>query len=266
MAYINSTRTVVNNVGTDIALAGAGSLFTVSGSLGGTKSLTLSDGFINNGAPEANLIVPLLFPNGHNDLGPSLYLEITVAGVTNPIPVVSNQNGTLAPIPHHEMTEGGSTVYKVVDPNTILNVYYTADYDGSQNPAFVVVGNPLVLSSSTYSIYANGYDEIGYNTLSPMEVVPNLTINNWSEMQYDGFFTISCENNATGYIYLKITRDEIDIKQICFAGENTTNEDIGALTVPIMKGDKLSVFYTSSTPQNMACFANYYKKRDYSNR
>lgn len=158
MAYINSTRTVVNNVGTDIALAGAGNLFTVSGSLGGTKSLTLSDGFINNGAPEANLIVPLLFPNGHNDLGPSLYLEITVAGVTNPIPVVSNQNGTLAPIPHHEMTEGGSTVYKVIDPNTILNVYYTADYDGSQNPAFVVVGNPLVLSSSTYSIYANGWN------------------------------------------------------------------------------------------------------------
>lgn len=160
MAYINSTRTVVNNVGTDIALAGAGNLFTVSGSLGGTKSLTLSDGFINNGAPEANLIVPLLFPNGHNDLGPSLYLEITVAGVTNPIPVVSNQNGTLLPIPHHEMLEGGSTVYKVVDPNTILNVYYTADYDGSQNPAFVVVGNPLVLSSSTYSIYANGKSNI----------------------------------------------------------------------------------------------------------
>lgn len=159
MAYINSTRTVVNNVGTDIALAGAGNLFTVSGSLGGTKSLTLSDGFINNGAPEANLIVPLLFPNGHNDLGPSLYLEITVAGVTNPIPVVSNQNGTLAPIPHHEMIEGGSTVYKVVDPNTILNVYYTADYDGNGTPAFVVVGNPLVLSSSSYSIYANGWND-----------------------------------------------------------------------------------------------------------
>ena len=171
MAYINSTRTVVNNVGTDIALAGAGNLFTVSGSLGGTKSLTLSDGFINNGAPEANLIVPLLFPNGHNDLGPSLYLEITVVGVTNPIPVVSNQNGTLAPIPHHEMTEGGSTVYKVVDPNTILNVYYTADYDGSQNPAFVVVGNPLVLSSSTYSIYANGHND--YEEYSTSEVKTN---------------------------------------------------------------------------------------------
>ena len=159
MAYINSTRTVVNNVGTDIALAGAGNLFTVSGSLGGTKSLTLSDGFINNGAPEANLIVPLLFPNGHNDLGPSLYLEITVAGVANPISVVSNQNGTLLPIPHHEMIEGGSTVYKVVDPNTILNVYYTADYDGNGTPAFVVVGNPLVLSSSSYSIYANGWND-----------------------------------------------------------------------------------------------------------
>ena len=85
-------------------------------------------------------------------------------------------------------------------------------------------------------------------------------------MQYDGFFTISSENNATGFVCLEITRDEIDIKQIYFAGENTTNQDRGALTIPIIKGDKLRVFYTSSTPQMMACFANYYKKRDYSNR
>lgn len=104
------------------------------------------------------------------------------------------------------------------------------------------------------------------NDLSDIEVVPNLTNNNWSEMKYDGFFTISCENNAAGFVCLEITRDGIDIKQIYFAGENTTDQDRGALTIPIIKGDKLRVSYTSSTPQNMSCFANYYKKRDYTGR
>lgn len=248
MAYINSTRTVVNNVGTDIALAGAGNLFTVSGSLGGTKSLTLSDGFIANGAPEANLIVPLLFPNGHNDLGPSLYLEITVAGVTNPIPVVSNQNGTLAPIPHHEMTEGGSTVYKVVDPNTILNVYYTADYDGSQNPAFVVVGNPLVLSSSTYSIYANGYNDFVNNceldttryTIATAGQAINFT------PDYDGVGYLAISNNN----HFQINGDDF-------------NNSSQVTTIIFRKGDTITA---NANVTWGAFYVYYYKKRDYSNR
>lgn len=262
MAYINSTRTVVNNVGTDIALAGAGNLFTVSGSLGGTKSLTLSDGFINNGAPEANLIVPLLFPNGHNDLGPSLYLEITVAGVTNPIPVVSNQNGTLLPIPHHEMLEGGSTVYKVVDPNTILNVYYTADYDGSQNPAFVVVGNPLVLSSSTYSIYANGYNDFVNNCeLSDWEDASiSNNSSNPTEIQYDGVICFGGYNSAWGSV-----SGSVSINGISFTF--LTPGDIGRgagnwITYEVSKGDMVYVTNDMRTVMK----ARWYKKRDYSNR
>lgn len=156
MPYINSTRTVDNGVGVDIALAGAGSLFLASGLLSAQKSITLSDGFLNNGAPEENLIIPVLFPNGHNDLGPSLHASLAVTGVSNPIPIVSNQQGTLNPLPHHQMTEGGSTVYKVLQPNTVLELYYTSDYDGNGTPAFVIVGNPLVLSSADYTIYANG--------------------------------------------------------------------------------------------------------------
>lgn len=257
MAYINSTRTVVNNVGTDIALAGAGNLLTVSGSLGGTKSLTLSDGFINNGAPEANLIVPLLFPNGHNDLGPSLYLEITVAGVTNPIPVVSNQNGTLLPIPHHEMTEGGSTVYKVVDPNTILNVYYTADYDGSQNPAFVVVGNPLVLSSSSYSIYANGYDEQEYvrnqNILSDWEDFYTYNGNSYTmnSAPYDGFVTVRSRSDSGG--------TTIKVNDAQWAGINGGTH----ATVPFKKGDKIQ--FIDNIIQGDTKIA-FYTLRDYTGR
>ena len=255
MAYINSTRTVVNNVGTDIALAGAGNLFTVSGSLGGTKSLTLSDGFINNGAPEANLIVPLLFPNGHNDLGPSLYLEITVAGVTNPIPVVSNQNGTLAPIPHHEMTEGGSTVYKVVDPNTILNVYYTADYDGSQNPAFVVVGNPLVLSSSTYSIYANGNVDSDY--LSDFEQV-TISVDSASPtvIDKDGMLYISSPYEG----HVDVTINGVAIPRINYSVTTGGNSVSHQGTILVQKGDE--VYYTKGGSGVANFYARWYEYRN----
>lgn len=255
MAYINSTRTVVGGVGTDVAIAGAGNLFTVSGSLGGTKSLTLSDGFINNGAPEANLIVPLLFPNGHNDLGPSLYLEITVAGVTNPIPVVSNQNGTLLPIPHHEMTEGGSTVYKVVDPNTILNVYYTADYDGNGTPAFVVVGNPLVLSSSTYSIYANGIVDSDY--LGDFE---QITISNNSAsptvIDKDGMLLIYTPYEGC----VNFTINGITLPEINYAVTASNISRSKCATVLVQKGDE--VYYTKNGDGSADFWARWYEYRN----
>ena len=37
-------------------------------------------------------------------------------------------------------------------------MYYTSNYDGNNTPAFVIVGNPIVLSSNNYIIYADGKD------------------------------------------------------------------------------------------------------------
>ena len=127
-----------------------GNVFICSGSATDAKTVVFPDGYLNGATPEPNLAFKAVFPNGHNAANALSYLSL------NGVVVVSNQNGTLAPIPIHSMTEGGSTVYKVLQPNTVLELYYTADYDGNQTPAFVIVGNPLVLSSSTYSIYANG--------------------------------------------------------------------------------------------------------------
>ena len=95
-------------------------------------------------------IIRVMFPVGHNAAGSAVYMTL------NGNLVLSNQNGTLAPIPIHSMTEGSSTVYKVLDPNTTLEMYYTADYDGNSTPAWVVIGNPVVLSDSNYTIYADG--------------------------------------------------------------------------------------------------------------
>jgi hypothetical protein len=120
------------------------SIFAAEGEISEPKTVQV------RGMELQNMTTKIVFPVGHNTQNVSSYLTL------NGIAVVSNQNGTLAPIPIHAMTEGGSTVYKVLQPNTVLEMYYTADYDGNQTPAFVIVGNPLVLSSATYSIYANG--------------------------------------------------------------------------------------------------------------
>lgn len=130
-----------------------GNVFISADSISAAKTVTFPDGYLNGATPEPNLAFKVVFANGHNASNASSYLSL------NGVVVVSNQNGTLAPLPIHEMTEGGSTVYKVLDANTALELYYTEDYDGDNHPAFVVVGNPLVLSSSTYSIYANGLFE-----------------------------------------------------------------------------------------------------------
>lgn len=140
-----------------------GNVFICSGATADAKTVVFPDGYLNGTTPEPNLAFKAVFPNGHNAANASSYLSL------NGVVVVSNQNGTLAPIPCHAMTEGGSTVYKVLSPNTTLELYYTADYDGNQTPAFVIIGNPLVLSSSTYSIYANG--QIGNEQVATVRAI-----------------------------------------------------------------------------------------------
>ena len=164
-----------NNIdirGTKKVPSAFGNVFISSDAVGSAKTVTFPDGYLNGAAPEPNLAFKVVFANGHNAANASSYLSL------NGVVVVSNQNGTLAPLPIHEMTEGGSTVYKVLDANTALELYYTEDYDGNSHPAFVVVGNPLVLSSSTYSIYANGWNDFDRTTLdfSSKVDLPQVTI------------------------------------------------------------------------------------------
>lgn len=116
-----------------------------SGTVNQSKTVVLPEGY--NAVPAAFKVV---FPNGHNDA--SNLSALTLNGVA----VVVNQNGTLVPIPHHAMTEDGSTVYKVLQPNTVLEMYYSSDYDGQSTPSFIIIGNPIVLSSADYTIYADG--------------------------------------------------------------------------------------------------------------
>ena len=79
-------------------------------------------------------------------------------GAPAEIPIYANRDGNLIKIPNHKFDDGVAIAYKYVQANTILEMYFdpNADSDG----AFVIVGNPIVLSSSSanesYTIYANG--------------------------------------------------------------------------------------------------------------
>ena len=123
------------------------SIFSAVGSITETKTVVLPQSYSDN----QNISFKVIFPNGHNDASSVGMLTL------NSIAVVVNKNGLLVPIPHHAMTENDATVYKVLQPNTVLELYYTTNYDRQGTPAFVIIGNPVVLSSADYTIYADGF-------------------------------------------------------------------------------------------------------------
>ena len=125
------------------ARAYASIVLIASGTQGQQKTVTLPTGFITEGQA-----IKVVFPNGHT-------VSTDTAMTLNESVVVSNQDGALAPLSRHQLTAG---TYSVLMPHVCLDMYYTADYDGHGTPAWVVVGNPIVLSSSTYSIYADGHN------------------------------------------------------------------------------------------------------------
>ncbi len=81
-----------------------------------------------------------------------LSLSYTSGGTTTNVPVKVNKGGTLVALTAHEIA---TNIFRYIDAWTTLDLIYVSD-DGSGNPAFVVVGNPIVLSGTGYTIYADG--------------------------------------------------------------------------------------------------------------
>ena len=137
MAYIDS----INNDSTDYAINSFANLLTASGRASDAKTVTFPNGYdVTEGS---TMTFRVLFPNGHT--GQS---NMTLNGKA----VVVNKHGTLIPLPYHNI----SSTYKSLQANTVLEMYYTSNYNGNNTPAFVIVGNPIVLSSNNYIIYADG--------------------------------------------------------------------------------------------------------------
>lgn len=136
--YINS----INNNGADYTLSSFGNIIVCSNDINDVKTVTFPNGFVDTN-PEPYLTFQVLFVNGHNCVDSTTYMTL------NDYNVMVNKNGSLINLPIHKFTESSDVVYKSLQANTILNLFF----DGTQ---FVVIGNPIVLSSTDYIIYANG--------------------------------------------------------------------------------------------------------------
>lgn len=145
--YIDS----INKNNTDCSLSAFGNLLICSNAISANKTVTFPNGY----ELDSNLSFKILFTNGHNCIDDSTHM--TLSNGSNTYPIVVNKDGTLIPLPIHAMDEGGVTVYKSLQPNTILEMYFDSTY-ATNTGAFVIIGNPTVLSSETdgYTIYANG--------------------------------------------------------------------------------------------------------------
>ena len=83
-------------------------------------------------------------------------------------------NGLIQPLPRHQMTIDANNRYYAITANTVLEMYYDSSLD-SGNGAWVIVGNPIVMSASNYTVYANGLIEQWGNTGS--HSAGNVTVN-----------------------------------------------------------------------------------------
>ena len=126
----------------------------IAGSSIDTSIIAASTTTINNIPLSNNSSIKIMFTSDISDTNATLGitpLSITYNNVS--IPVKVTKNGTLIDILARNIQ---TNMWKYLQAYTTLELIYQSNYDGQGNPAFIVVGNPIVLSSSDYTIYADG--------------------------------------------------------------------------------------------------------------
>lgn len=198
--YINS----INNNGTDYTLSSFGNIIVCSNGINDVKTVTFPNGFVNTN-PEPYLTFQVLFVNGHNCVDSTTYMTL------NDYNIMVNKNGSLINLPIHKFTESSNVVYKSLQANTILNLFF----DGTQ---FVVIGNPIVLSSTDYTIYANG--KVGDGNVGDIK-------------------TISSENIPYGWLLCdgrEVSRTEYSALFNIIGTKFGNGDKINTFNVPDLKG------------------------------
>lgn len=114
------------------------------------KGFTLKDG----------TTIDVYFVNGHYAALSTDPFTINVNGL-GAKKIYICKDGVQALMTSHQLTRsesGDSAVHSwFIQPNTTLKLMYLSTLD-SDNGGFVVIGNPIVLSGTDYTIYADGYN------------------------------------------------------------------------------------------------------------
>lgn len=249
-----------NNGHTLVKVPYAPSLVVNSQLISTTKNITLPAN-----CPYDGQTIKVVFTNGHQAGSASDHMTLNVNNGLSPAPIVSNQNGTLDYLPIHELTAG---TYSVLQANTVLEMYYT-ETGFSGNPAFVVVGNPLVLSSADYSIYANGYTDY-FNYYNTGTVVYNYnndvtipqdgyTFSHEETVPSDGFYLLRCSVNNKSETLVSSNNTKITMGSLLLLSISayvTWGPLSDTIVIPLKKGTKLN-FVTQFT-QGWAGKSIYY--------
>ena len=126
----------------------------IAGSTSGISVITTATTTISNIPLSNNSAINVMFTadiSDSNTPGGITPLEITYNNVS--IPVKANKNGSLVDVLAKEVQ---TNIWKYIQAYTTLTLIYLSDYDGLGNPAFIISGNPIVLSDTDYTIYADG--------------------------------------------------------------------------------------------------------------
>lgn len=114
-----------------------------------------SSATINGPAVEDGLYIKVIFTSAISGSDTVTPFEITYNG--NSVPVKVMKSGVASDILAHEISSG---VYSYLQAMVTFEMVYS-----SAETAFILVGNPIVLSDTDYTIYADGQiEQHGYST------------------------------------------------------------------------------------------------------
>lgn len=116
---------------------------------------------INGPAVEEGLYIKVIFTSAISASDTVTPLEINYNGDSVPVKVM--KSGVASDILAHEISSG---VYSYLQAMVTFEMVYS-----SAETAFILVGNPIVLSSTDYTIYADG--QINYYALTTTEIKTN---------------------------------------------------------------------------------------------
>ena len=144
---VNSVESELNNVLNEAGISPSESATNqVYKAIKKTNGCVMASSKTITGAPniEAGSSIKIMFTADitANDTSTALVISYNGTGIT----VKANKNGTLADVKAHELATGS---YKYIQAYTTIDFVYDGTY-------LVVVGNPVVLSSPSYTIYADG--------------------------------------------------------------------------------------------------------------
>lgn len=203
------------------------------------SSVTITGPVLSNGTQ-----LEILFSSDIAGVDANTGLQINYNNTNYDVKV--GKDGSLVAFKAYEVSTG---VFKYLQAYTTLDLIF----DGTQ---FVIVGNPVVISTSDFLVYSNGFfKNLNENVLSDVESITISTnASSQTTIQYDGFIYGENKSSYGGSYNLYINDNKY---QFIY---NQNGQNVGASgTFPVKKGDKV---YSDMSSYK----AWFYKNRDYSNR